>query len=241
MTAAPVFPPLFHGLALSGQADPFAKAIAEALRGCDAGLVVHNVAADWLRAALVLAPEVPLREAMSALVASGLGFQNALGALAPPEVAVHLAWDGGIAVNGAACGRLRAAASHDSPDATPDWLVIGLEIPLIPQEDSDPSTAPERTCLMEEGCADVDPVMLLEAWVRHTLVWLNRLEEEGPRRLHEDWRGLCREIGEEVRVTVGGEPREGVFLGVDEHFGMLLRGGEETHVVPLTALLESGG
>ena len=50
MSEAPQFPPLFEGLALSGSADPFAKAKTQAIMGCDAGLVVYNLAADQLRA-----------------------------------------------------------------------------------------------------------------------------------------------------------------------------------------------
>ena len=83
----PSFPPLFSGLAISGQINPFEKARAEATRGCDAGLVVYNLAANTLEAAIVFAPDVTLEEAIAVLPLCGIGFQNALGALAPPEVA----------------------------------------------------------------------------------------------------------------------------------------------------------
>lgn len=228
--AAPVFPPLFHGHPVSGQADPFAKACSQALIGCDSGLVAYNISADRLSAAIVLAPEVPLEQAMAAFIAGGVGFQNALGALAPPEVAVHLTWDGGILVNGASCGRLRVAASTRDPDSTPDWLTIGLELPLLPVGEM----TPERTCLFDEGCAELDPTALLEAWIRHTLVWLNTMEEDGNRPLHAQWQGIAEGIGEET--TQG--PHSGTFLGTDDSFGMLLRDSETTHVVPLSTILE---
>ena len=99
-------PPLFLEQAVTGALDPFNKACSQALLGCDAGLVVHNLSSDMLRAAIVFAPEVTLEEAMVMLPTCGIGFQNALGALAPPEVAVHLTWDGLILINGARCGRL---------------------------------------------------------------------------------------------------------------------------------------
>ena len=97
--AAPTFPPLLTGIAVTGRVEPFDRARALAALGCDAGTVVHNVTADRLAAALVLAPEVPLSRAMAMLPACGLGFQNALGALGPPEVAVHLDWAGGLRRN----------------------------------------------------------------------------------------------------------------------------------------------
>jgi biotin-(acetyl-CoA carboxylase) ligase len=239
-TDAPTFPPLFTGQALDGPQDPFEKARAEALLGCDAGLVVHNISASHLRAAIVFAPEMPLRRAMAVLIACGIGYQNALGALAPPEVAVFLTWEGGILVNGAGCGRLRAAAETSDPDAEPKWIVVGVEVPLNPQAGTDPGADPARTFLSEEGCVEVAPERLLEAWVRHTLVWINRLEEDGPRALHAEWRGLAKGVGEDVELTLRGEPHAGTFVGVDEEFGMLLREGEQTRVVPLWQVLENG-
>lgn len=229
----PTFPPLFSGLAVEGQVDPFDKACVEAARGCDAGLVVHNLSANALRAALVFAPDVTLNKAMAMLPLCGVGFQNALGALAPPEVAVHLDWDGGLRINGATCGHLRVAASDDDPQAQPDWLVVGLHLPLWPESD-DPGDTPDQTALYAEGCADVHAVDLLEAWVKHTLVGINTWLESGPAPLQIEWRGLAHGIGEDTSRN----GIDGTFLGVDENFGMLLRDAETTHLIPLTELLE---
>lgn len=237
-TAGPTFPPLFSGLAVTGAADPFEHARAQAVLGCDAGLVVHRITSERLQAAIVFAPENPLRDAIVALIACGVGFQNALGALAPPEVAVQLTWDGRIHVNGATCGRFRVAAPDGDPEAEPDWLIIGIDLPLSPPDGVDPGIDPTATTLFEEGCADVSPVTLLEAWVRHTLYWITRMIDEGNRPLHSEWRGLALEIGEDVRMAVGGTTQAGTFLGVDESFGMLLRTSAGTQVIPLTALLE---
>ena len=231
MTESLTFPPLMQGLATPG--DAFEAACQRALLGCDAGLVRYNLFGPEVQAALVFAPEVPLRRAMAMLPLCGVGFQNALGALAPPEVAVHLEWGGGIRINGARCGRFRALAAETDPAAIPDWLVVGFSLPLTPQGDR-PGDRPDQTSLYEEGCADVTPGDLVEAWARHTLNWIARWEAEGPAALHAEWRGLAHAMGE----TVTREGRSGTFLGVDEDFGMLLRDTETTHLVPLTALLE---
>lgn len=240
MTDHPTFPPLFESHPIEGKADPFAKACTQALLGCDSGLVVHNIGDGWLKAAIVFAPETALQQSLPVWIACEIGFQNALGALAPPEVAVHFTWQGGILVNGAGCGRFRAAASTGSPGEVPDWIVIGLELPLIPPTDDAPGRTPDQTCLFEEGCAEVEPVRLLEAWVRHSLVWINRMNDEGLRPLNADWRPLVKDIGEEITVTLHGEEHRGTFLGVDEFFGMLLRQGEETSILPLSLCLEGG-
>ena len=229
----PSFPPLFSGLAVESQVDPFDKACAEAARGCDAGLVVHDLGANLLRAALVFAPDVELVDAMAMLPLCGVGFQNALGALGPPEVAVHLEWAGGLRINGASCGTLRVAASSSNPRAEPDWMVIGLELPLWPETDT-PGDTPEQTALYAEGCADVNAMELLESWVKHTLVGINTWTEDGVKALHKDWRGLSHGIGEDITM----DEVSGTFLGVDEQFGMLIRAADTTHLVPLTYLLE---
>ena len=230
----PSFPPLFKGLAVEGQIDPFDKARVEAVRGCDGGLVAYNLAANTLQAAIVFAPEVPLGDAMAMLPLCGVGFQNALGALAPPEVAVHLDWDGDLRINGASCGSLRVAASDTDPKTEPAWLVIGLTLPLWPTSDN-PGETPDQTALYSEGCAEVQADALLESWIKHTLVGINTWLDQGPAPLHKEWRGLAHGIGE--GITMGA--LSGTFLGVDEQFGMLLRDTKTTHLIPLTQLLET--
>ena len=229
----PTFPPLFAGEELTGRADPFERAKAQAIAGCDPGTIIYNLSNEALRAAIVFGPEVPLEDAMVMLPACGVGFQNALGSLAPPEVAVHLEWDGNIRVNGARCGYLKASASTQESGTEPDWLVIGLHLDLLHAGDS-PGDNPDRTALYEEGCADVEAQALLEAWVRHTLYWINRWSDEGPRPLHAAWRELAHDLGE----PVGFCGVAGTFVGVDEQFGALLRDGEKTHLVHLSQLLE---
>ncbi|MFS4580819.1 DUF4444 domain-containing protein [Phaeobacter sp. C3_T13_0] len=231
----PSFPPLMAGHAASGAEDPFALASQKAVLGCDAGLIVHNLASDRLSVALVCAPEVPLAKAMTMLPISGIAFQNALGALAPPEVAVHLQWDGGIRINGGRCGHLRVAASTNDPTTTPDWLVIALDLALWPPSDVETGTTPEDTALYAEGCADVDAVGLLESYARHALHWITRWEDDGTEPVHSTWRGLVHGIGDDLSQG----SLTGTFLGVDENFGLLLRDAETTHLIPLTTLLET--
>lgn len=231
MTQPPRFPPLMAGVAVVGADDPFETARAMAMRGCEGGTVVHNVQADRLRAAIVFAPEVTTEDAMAMLPLCGVGFQNAFGALAPPEVAVHLEWGGGIRVNGAYCGGLRVAAAG-AADQIPDWMIVGLEVPILRIGD-DPGENPDVTALYDEGCAEVDPTHLLESWARHCLVWINRWSDEGNAPLHAAWSGLLYGTGE----TVTRAGRSGTFLGTDERFGMLIRDGETTDLVPMSTLL----
>lgn len=226
------FPPLMSGEEVGPDVLPEAQM--RALKGVEAGRVCYHLGADAVSAALIFAPEVPLGEAMAMLPLCAVGFQNALGALAPPEVAVHLEWAGGIRVNGARCGRFEVAAATHDPAAVPDWLVVGFTLPLWPESDR-PGDTPDETALYAEGCAEVSAPRLVEAWARHTMAWIARWEDEGRAPLHAEWRGLAHGMGEDA--AEGGHA--GVFLGVDEHFGMLLRDGATTHLIPLTTLLEA--
>ena len=228
----PQFPALFSGEAVKG--DPFAQACGRAAEGCDAGLVFYDLAPDRLRAAIVFAPETALQDALAALPVCGVGFQNALGALGPPEIAVHLGWDGPIYVNGGRCGAFRVAASPKDPMTEPDWLVVGLDLWLWPASEEGGLT-PDQTALYAEGCAEVDAVELLEAWVRHTLVGLNSWADDGLASLHREWGGLAHGKGTDIDVL----GQAGHFVGVDERFGLLLRQGDKTRLIALTELLET--
>ena len=232
MSIEPTFPPLLNGVKCEVGQAPFDKALMMAAQGCDAGTIVYQVSAKTLAAGLVFAPDVQLLKSVAMLPLCGVGFQNALGALAPPEVAVHLEWNGQIRINAAKCGHLKMAASTHDPEEIPDWLVIGLELPLWLETDA-PGQTPDQTSLYEEGCAEVDAVNLLESWSRHSLVWINKWEEEGVESLHREWRGLAYNMGEDIMH----DGISGNFMGVDEDFGLLLRTSEKTHLFPLTELI----
>jgi len=232
---APTFPPLMRGEQTPPGMDPFAKAVAQAALGTDPGLVTWARDEAAMRAALVLAPEAPLERAITVTFAVALGLGDALGALGPPEVAVHYVWPATIKVNGGDCGRLRAAASTTDPAAEPDWLVVGVHLDyLLPTDDDrgdDPGRTPEQPCLVEEGCGEVTPPLLLESWARHGLVWINRWLDEGFRPLHDAWRERAWNLGEPLAEG-------GLFVGLDETGGMLVRTGRTTELRPLTSMLE---
>ncbi|MCF6231755.1 MAG: DUF4444 domain-containing protein [Rhodobacteraceae bacterium] len=234
----PDFPPLISPQRVAGTIDPFAKARGLAALGCDSGTLVHAIAPERLRAAIVFAPEVALSQAVQVFCACATGFQNAFGGLAPPEVALHLTWDGKILVNGAKAGFLRMASSHSDPNDVPDWLVVGFDIWLLPQGDGDPGDTPDQTSLYMEGCAGVSPLELLEGWARHTLVWVNGLVDGDTQSLHREWRELLYGVGESLPMGVAGQELCGTFMGADANFAMLRRDGDVTSLIPLTDLLE---
>ncbi|HSP01430.1 MAG TPA: biotin/lipoate--protein ligase family protein, partial [Thioalkalivibrio sp.] len=207
MTALPQFPPLLSGEVVPKHTDPVDKAVSRAIAGVDSGTIFYTEAADSLRAALVLAPETPLEDAIQAVYVAQIGLAESLGALGPPEVPVFFQWPDRIKVNGALCGSVRFATDVSDPKAHPSWLVIGIDIPFIPESD-DPGQNPNQTCLYEEGCGDVTPMALLESWSKHTLLWLTYLMDSGFERIHNEWRPRCDTLGKEID-----QPKSGLFVG----------------------------
>jgi len=233
MNGAPSFPPLLHGVQAAG-GNPFASALAElASAEAEPGRVHYALRDDKLSAALVLAPEMPLADAMGALLAVQLGLSDALGTLAPPEVAVQIGWPDRLLVNGGLCGRFRVAAATDDPEAEPDWLLVGMEIDILPAADFDAGLTPDSTTLFGEGCADLTAIDLIEAWSRHMMGWLHTFMSEGFAPLHAAWTGKCADLGKDVTL-----PEAGRFLGLDEKAGMILRRTTGDAIIPLTTILE---
>ncbi len=232
MNQSPQFPPLFSGEAVRNHMDPFEKAVSQAIAGVDSGTIFYSEAVNTLRAALVLAPETSLEEAIQAVYVAQIGLAESLGALAPPEVPVHFQWPDRIKVNGAVCGSVRFAADVSDPKAHPNWLVIGIDVPFMLLSD-EPGENPNQTCLHEEGCVDITPMALLESWSKHTLLWLTYFMDSGFERVHNEWRPRCDTLGKMID-----RPKPGVFVGLDEKGRMLLRQGAMTETVSLIEFAE---
>ena len=232
MTRVLEFPPLLTGVAVPG--DPFLAALESVATEVEPGTVFFGADPDRMQAAIVLAPEEPLGSALRVSFAVTLGLNDALGALAPPEVAVHLVWPDRIKVNGALCGRIAAKASTEDAAAEPDWLVVGVEVPLRDAGRDEPGRIARQTTLYEEGCGDITAPDLIEAWGRHMMNWLHIFLTEGFEPLHREWRGKADGLGETIDY-----PNAGEFLGLDELGGMILKAGDGTRILPLTAMLES--
>lgn len=228
MTVA--FPPLLTGLVVAG--DPFEAACAGAT-AVDAGTVFYSIDENTLRAALVLAPEMPLSDAVYVSFAVSLGLNDAFGALAPPETAFHLEWPANFRVNGALCGGMRMRASTGVLDAEPDWLVIGLNVPVVAIAATEPGIIPNVTCLHAEGCGHITSRALLEAWAHHVMNWLHVFLTEGFQPLHAAWEPRAHQLGKKVE-----SPQPGTFVGLDEKGGMILKGLDNTRILPLTDMLE---
>ena len=225
------FPPLLTGVAVAG--DPFNAALASVKEEVEPGTVFYGLDDARFRTAIVLAPEEPLSHAVRATFAVTLGLNDALGALAPPEVAVHLVWPDRIKVNGGLCGRLRVASDTIDPGVEPNWMVIGLTVPVLGQ-DANPGDTPDQTGLHDEGCGDVTSLALIEAWGRHMMNWLHIYMTDGFHPLHREWCAKGDGMGGQIT-----HPLSGTFVGLDENGGLILKDDARTRILPLTNMVET--
>lgn len=210
----PTLPPAYNLVALDREIGAFERAVRAAPRGLDDGTVYWTDRADRLDVAVVLEPEAPPAATLEALYVLTVATGDALAALLPPVKPVAFAWPGGILLDGARLGRVRAAlAPVAGEDAVPPWLVLGLAIAVGPLGD-DPGRFPDRTSLYEEGAGDVTVHALLEGVARHFLRWTGRWLDEGPEPVRASWNRRCFQQGELGEVALGGQRFAGQVHGL---------------------------
>lgn len=244
MTTATLELPPALSLRLTADA-PFDAARAAARDGETAGAVFWRpleAAATTAEAGLVLAPEEPLRTALSVVLALEQALTDAIGAIGPPETAAMWSWPDTPLLNGGAVGRLRVAASSVDENHTPDWLVVGLRLRLRLAEGStlNPETRRAETSLQDEDLGDLAPEAVFSAWARHAVRWIYTRDVDGLRPLAEAWTARAAHRGETVLAEIDGETVKGAFLGLDEHGGLLVQSTSGMRAAPLTLMLRRG-
>lgn len=199
---APSLPPAYTPIALE-DGDSLPIACAEAAAGAMPGSLFWRRRADRLDCALVLEPDLPLRDTRNIRCAAMLGLADALEALGPPKAMVSFAQPNRVAVNAGFIGEITfAAAPGCAEDAVPAWAVVGAVIDVSGDpEDDAPGLHPDRTALREEGFGDIDAAALLESFARHFLSWLDVWEYDGLQAVQAAW----RKHSSDAPLPAGGE------------------------------------
>lgn len=166
---------------------------------------------------IVVRPEAPQFEAAQLSFVAGLAVFDAIMGLVPElDGRLTLKWPNDILLDGAKCAGLLLESDRDG------WLVVGIGInvasaPVIPGR--------ETSCL---GSAAQPPATgrfveaIVSCWDCHLSDW--RTHGFGPVR--EDWLDHSAYLGERIAVTLADETLTGIFVGLDEMGGLLLRQGE---------------
>lgn len=189
MTSDPRLPPLYQLFRTQPRADLRAAARRHGQGGGAPGAFFWSPRDDRFQAALVLAPEEPLRVAALAVYLGMLALGDALGSLIPPGVDVTFIWPNRINLNGGLLGAVELDAPPETTIATtPEWLVLSFDLAIAGGVEYTAKTIDATvTTLEDEGCGVVNSGALLEALARHALTWSNRWHDDGFANLRPRW------------------------------------------------------
>ncbi len=221
----PLLPPAYRLVQLVTDDAPIDAACASAGTGRD-GDFFWSDRADRLDCAILLHPELPAGRASLVAHTAMVGLGDAIGALAPPAVAVEFGWPDRLYVNGAIAGGIRLATAETADaNAVPDWQVLGITVAIHgDRADPSPGLRSEETTLFDEGAVDITAVSLTESLSRHLLAWVHRWHEDGFAPISESWLGRAVGYRQDIAWDLPVGAVSGRFIGLDDEGGLLLGG-----------------
>lgn len=216
----PSFPPLLNGHRVVAPKSPVKRAKAMLAKGeLGAGDLLWSDDLKNLDFCVVLEPEVSRSRCHEMLLLMMVAFGDAVGALAPPEMAITYQWPNSIQLNDASIGFADLQISDEETDDVPNWMIVSLEVAIKPENIMhDPGNEAWRTTLWEEGCGDITRTELLESTARHFLNWVHTWSEEGFKPIHDQWMGRICEKQKMVEDITADE-----FIGIDENGNGLVK------------------
>lgn len=239
-------PPLLSGFPVVPPVSPL-DAARTALTGGEAGVgagagdVFWSAETERLSVCLVLEPEVSAARAQEMLFAVMVATGEAIGALCPPELGFSWQWPNRFFANGARVGQamIEISDARNSEDV-PDWMIVGVELRLLPHGEAEPGLSPDRTSLWDEGAVDLDGPTLISMLSRHFLSWINRWESEGFKPLHDAWLFRCDGRGSPVELLGPDDAcqEKGRFIGLDETGNLLFQSRDETRSLMVMSHLD---
>ena len=210
----PLLPPILTPIPVVKNVDVFAKAIAVAGKS-ETGTVLYSENPEYVEVAIILSPEVPKIKCNQMLYIMMVASGDAIGALAPPEVAVTYAFPGFIFLNRGEAGlvKIEVAPSNDD-QSIPDWMVVGLKLRLNNNiEINEDEIHADITSLADEGGGYVSRTRAIESLSRHFLAWISQWEDEGFKPVTEVW----NKRREETKVITLKNDQQVSWVGLDEN------------------------
>ena len=234
----PLLPPILTPIPVVNGIDVFAKAIAVAGKS-ETGTVLYSENPEYVEVAIILSPEIPKIKCNQMLYIMMVASGDAIGALAPPEVAVTYAFPGFIFLNRGEAGlvKIEIAPSNDD-QSIPDWMVVGLKLRLNNNiEINENEINADVTSLADEGGGYVSRTRAIESLSRHFLAWVSQWEDEGFKPVTEVW----NKRREETKVVTLKSGQEVSWVGLDENgLAIVKSNAQELFLSPIDIIEQFG-
>ena len=234
----PLLPPILTPIPVVNGIDVFAKAIAVAGKS-ETGTVLYSENPEYVEVAIILSPEIPKIKCNQMLYIMMVASGDAIGALAPPEVAVTYAFPGFIFLNRGEAGLVRVEIAPSNDDQSiPDWMVVGLKLRLNNNiEINENEINADVTSLADEGGGYVSRTRAIESLSRHFLAWVSQWEDEGFKPVTEVW----NKRREETKVVTLKSGQEVSWVGLDENgLAIVKSNAQEVFLSPIDIIEQFG-
>jgi len=234
----PLLPPILTPIPVVNGIDVFAKAIAVAGKS-ETGTVLYSENPEYVEVAIILSPEIPKIKCNQMLYIMMVASGDAIGALAPPEVAVTYAFPGFIFLNRGEAGLVKVEIAPSNDDQSiPDWMVVGLKLRLNNNiEINENEVNADVTSLADEGGGYVSRTRAIESLSRHFLAWVSQWEDEGFKPVTEVW----NKRREETKVVTLKSGQEVSWVGLDENgLAIVKSNAQELFLSPIDIIEQFG-
>ena len=234
----PLLPPILTPIPVVNGIDVFAKAIAVAGKS-ETGTVLYSENPEYVEVAIILSPEIPKIKCSQMLYIMMVASGDAIGALAPPEVAVTYAFPGFIFLNRGEAGLVKVEIAPSNDDQSiPDWMVVGLKLRLNNNiEINENEINADVTSLADEGGGYVSRTRAIESLSRHFLAWVSQWEDEGFKPVTEVW----NKRREETKVVTLKSGQEVSWVGLDENgLAIVKSNAQELFLSPIDIIEQFG-
>lgn len=234
----PLLPPILTPIPVVNGIDVFAKAIAVAGKS-ETGTVLYSENPEYVEVAIILSPEIPKIKCNQMLYIMMVASGDAIGALAPPEVAVTYAFPGFIFLNRGEAGLVKVEIAPSNDDQSiPDWMVVGLKLRLNNNiEINENEINADVTSLADEGGGYVSRTRAIESLSRHFLAWVSQWEDEGFKPVTEVW----NKRREQTKVVTLKSGQEVSWVGLDENgLAIVKSNAQELFLSPIDIIEQFG-
>ena len=234
----PLLPPILTPIPVVNGIDVFAKAIAVAGKS-ETGTVLYSENPEYVEVAIILSPEIPKIKCNQMLYIMMVASGDAIGALAPPEVAVTYAFPGFIFLNRGEAGLVKVEIAPSNDDQSiPDWMVVGMKLRLNNNiEINENEINADVTSLADEGGGYVSRTRAIESLSRHFLAWVSQWEDEGFKPVTEVW----NKRREETKVVTLKSGQEVSWVGLDENgLAIVKSNAQEVFLSPIDIIEQFG-